>query len=523
MTSLRKRDVLIAALAAPLSLATPGRAEEATPRASSDAPGDRELPRLESGPFSASPESLSHYRTPDWFRDAKFGIWAHWGPQAVPRQGDWYARFMYCPGHPHYDHHLRTYGHPSEVGYKDLIPLWRAERFDPDALMGRYAAAGAKYFVSMGVHHDNFDLWNSRHHRWNAAVMGPRRDIVGAWKAAASRLGLRFGVSEHLGASYCWWYPNHLYDQFWPKLGVAYDGADPRFADLYHDNRDEPFRNTPGSWYTRNPQYHRLWFLRIRDLIDTHQPDLLYSDGGLPFGVIGRTLLAHFYNSSLSRAGSLDAVYNCKDSGSGQFDRRWAVQDVERGVLNGINPLPWQTDTSNGDWFDNENFQYKTPGEVITMLADIVSKNGNMLLNVVIHADGSLPPESDTLLAELADWMRVNGEAIHGTRPWKTFGEGPTDAAAGMFKEKAAYTAEDIRFTTKGDVLYAIVLGEPRGRIAISSLATGNPHDSRRVRNVRLLGRPGNLLFEQADRALLIDLPFSLPTRHASAFALHLA
>jgi alpha-L-fucosidase len=353
--------------------------------------------------------------------------------------------------------------------------------------------------------------------------MGPRRDIVGDWKAAASRCGLRFGVSEHLGASYCWWYPNHLYDQFWPKLGLGYDGADPKFADLYHDNRDEPFRNTPESWYTRNAQYHRMWFTRIRDLLDTHQPDLLYSDGGLPFGETGRSLLAHFYNSNIARTGGLNAVYNCKDSGSGEFDRRWAVQDVERGVLKGINPLPWQTDTSNGDWFDNENYQYKTPGEVITMLADIVSKNGNMLLNVVLHADGSLPPESDTLLNELAGWMHANGDAIHGTRPWKVYGEGPTEAAAGMFKEKASYTAEDIRFTTKRDTLYAITLGTPSGKTAITSLATHNPHEQRRVRDVRLLGYPRALSFTQSDRALLIELPARLPTRHASAFAIRFA
>ncbi|TCP96673.1 alpha-L-fucosidase-like protein [Sphingomonas sp. PP-F2F-A104-K0414] len=250
----------------------------------------------------------------------------------------------------------------------------------------------------MGVHHDNFDLWRSKHYRWNAVAMGPKRDIVGEGKAAATRRGLRFGVSEHLGASYSWWYPNHLYDQFWPKLGVAYDGADPRYVDLYHTNRDEPFINTPASWYTTNPTYHALWFDRIRDLIDSYQPDLLYSDGGLPFGEVGRSLLAHFFNSSMARTGKLDAVYNCKDTGSGAFSTDWAVQDVERGVLKGINPHAWQTDTSNGDWFFNRTDTYKTTDEVVAMLADVVSKNGNLLLNVVMHGDGSLPAESDRLL-----------------------------------------------------------------------------------------------------------------------------
>ncbi|USI74862.1 alpha-L-fucosidase [Sphingomonas morindae] len=514
MAHLSKRDILLASLAAPAAGAVRRRPAAETPT---------DLPAIAPGPFSPSTASLARFQTADWFRNAKFGIWAHWGPQAVPRQGDWYARFMYVPGTPFYDHHLRTYGHPADVGYKDLIPLWKAERFDPDALMARYKAAGARYFVSMGVHHDNFDLWASRHHRWNALAMGPRRDIVGAWKAAAVRQGLRFGVSEHLGASYCWWYPNHLYDQFFPRLGVNYDGADPRFADLYHDNRDEPFLNTPQSWYTRNPAYHQLWFRRIRDLVDMHQPDFLYSDGGLPFDGVGRALLAHFYNASVARSGRLEAIYTCKDTGSGAFDARWAVQDVERGVLKGINPLPWQTDTSNGDWFEREGDTYKTPGEVITMLADIVSKNGNLLLNVVLHADGSLPPESDALLEALAGWMAVNGEAIHDTRPWRVFGEGPTETASGMFKEKAAYTAADIRFTVRDETLYALTLGSPRGQIAIAALAAGNAQERRPVRSVRLLGYPEPLRYRQTDAALLIDCPARLPTAYASAFAIRFA
>ncbi|MBY8827318.1 alpha-L-fucosidase [Hephaestia mangrovi] len=520
MIKLNKRELLGASLATALS----SRALARGSGASASLPGlDADVPKPVAGRFQPTTESLMTYRTPEWFRDAKFGIWAHWGPQAVPGQGDWYARFMYVPGHPHYDHHLKTYGHPSEHGYKDVIPLWTADRFDADALMTKYAAAGAKYFVSMGVHHDNFDLWNSRHHRWNAAAMGPERDIVGTWQAAAKRHGLRFGVSEHLGASYCWWYPNHLYDQFWPKLGVSYDGADPRYADLYHDNRDQPFLNKPGTWYTDNAEYHHIWYKRIRDLVDSYQPDLLYSDGGLPFGSIGKSLVADFYNSSIARSGKLDAVYNCKDSGSGEFHKEWAVQDVERGVLKGISPLPWQTDTSNGDWFFNENYKYKTADEVITMLADIVSKNGNMLLNVVLHADGSLPPESEQLLAELTAWMAVNAEAIHGTRPWKIDGEGPTEAAAGMFKEQVAYTAKDIRFTTKGDRLFAITLGEPAGSVAITALAQGNPYERRPVSRVRLLGARQKTRFRQSGQALVIDMPAALPTRHASVFEISFA
>ncbi|MCW3836480.1 alpha-L-fucosidase [Sphingomonas canadensis] len=514
---LDRRDMLLGPLAAGLGIA----AAPASARKRDDASFLQDLP-IAKGPFDSSVESLKSYRTPEWFRDAKLGIWSHWGPQAVPRQGDWYARFMYVPGHPHYDHHVRTYGHPSEFGYKDIIPLWKAEKFDPEALMDSFARAGAKYFVSMGVHHDNFDLWDSKHHRWNAAKMGPRRDIVGLWKAAAKRRGLRFGVSEHLGASYTWWHPSHLYDQFWPKLGLRYDGADPKFHDLYHGNFDEPYVNTPASWYSTNPAFHARWHARIRDLVDSYQPDLLYSDGGLPFGQVGRALVAHLYNASM-RDGAVDAVFTNKDWGAGEFHREWAVQDVERGVLKGINPLPWQTCTSNADWFYNDNYGYKTADQVVTMLADIVSKNGNMLLNIVQYPEGDLPPQSQLLLSELAAWMKINGEAIHGTRPWKIFGEGPTEAAAGMFQEKAEYTARDIRFTTRGDTLYALTLGVPEGKVAIGALALGNPHEKRRVRRVRLLGSRAGLAFRHTGQALVIDLPPATPARHASAFRIDFA
>lgn len=509
MVMVSKRSLI----GAPLAVALASRVAAGSPPSSS---GLHLGPTA--GPFNASADSLKAYQAPDWFRDAKLGIWAHWGPQAVPRRGDWYARWMYVPGHPHYAHHLETYGHPSEQGYKDIIPLWKAERFDPDALMDLYAAAGAKYFVSMGVHHDNFDLWDSRHHRWNAVAMGPRRDIVGAWRDAARRRGLRFGVSEHLGASHNWWRPSHLYDQFWPKLGVPYDGADAQFSDLYHPEHNEPYRGTADSWYTRDPKFHRLWFARIRDLIDSYQPDLLYSDGGLPFGDVGRALVAHFYNSSIARNGQLEAVYNCKDLGSGEFDRQACVQDVERGVLSGINDLPWQTDTSNGDWFYAEDDHYKTGRQVIHMLADIVSKNGNLLLNVVLHPDGSLPPSSQTLLADLAAWMQVNSEAIHGTRPWRVFGEGPTEAAAGAFQEKADYTADDIRFTARGDTVYAIILGEPSGEVAIQSLGRASGLERREVKRVRMLGYPAPIAFTQRDAALLIQAPQTSQARHATAF-----
>lgn len=527
MVNLTKRALLGTPLAASLAFPALLRAQTAAGAAVSanglaagcaapEPPFAYDIP-MTPGAFNSTPESLKTYQTPAWFRDAKFGIWASWGPQAVPRAGDWYARQMYIPGHPQYEHHVKTYGHPSKFGYKDIIPLWKAEKFDPDALMDRYVAAGAKYFVSMGVHHDNFDLWNSKFHRWNAVKMGPKRDIVGDWKKAADRRGMRFGVSEHLGPSYAWLYPSHMYDQVWPLGGVDYDGADPAYADLYHPKHDEPFR-WGRSWYAKNPQWHQQWFNRIRDLLDNYSPDFLYTDGGIPFEIVGRTLLAHYYNSNaLRHGGKLEAVYAHKDIGTGEFYREAGVQDVERGVLKGINPLPWQTDTSIGDWFYNDDFKYKTTSEVIYMLSDIVSKNGNLLVNVVQYADGSLPPESQTFLTEMAAWMKVNGQAIHGTRPWTIFGEGPTETVEGHFKESADYVQEDIRFTTKGDVLYAITLGEPNKPVVIQSLGLAGGRGRGKVSAVQILGG-ANLEFKQLDKALIVTPPARLPTAHSSAF-----
>lgn len=534
MARLTKRDLLGAPLmvAGLSALASTARAQEPSAPAAADAlacpaPVPAPVPAptanyslpMAPGPFAPTQASLETYKTPAWFQDAKFGIWAHWGPQAVPRAGDWYARNMYTTGHPQYDHHLKTYGHPTEHGYKDIIPLWKAERFDPAALMALYSKAGAKYFVSMGVHHDNFDLWNSRHHRWNAVAMGPKRDVVGEFRKEALKQGLRFGVSEHLGPSYSWFATSHKYDEFWPKGGMAYDGADPKYADLYHPAHNEPFR-WGRSWYAKNPVWHQQWYDRIKDLLDQHQPDFLYTDGGIPFGEVGRSLVAHMYNANMAaHGGKLEAVYTTKDMGTGEFFKKAGVQDVERGVMDGIQPLPWQTCTSIGDWFYSEGFRYKTTAEVIHLLADIVSKNGNMLLNVVLYPEGDLPPEPRRFLDEMAAWMAVNGEAIHGTRPWKVFGEGPTAAAAGHFKEDVAYTAQDIRFTAKGANLYAISLGEPSGQLKVAALGAGKE----KVKSVSMLGRSGKLAFRQAADGLVVDLPAELPTKQASAFKILLA
>ena len=456
---------------------------------------------IAAGPFDPTMDSLKQYKCPDWFRDAKFGIWAHWGPQAVPMDGDWYARGMYEPGNNHYKYHLDHYGHPSEFGYKDIIPLWKAEKWDPDRLMKLYKRAGAKYFVSMGTHHDNFFLWNSKLHKWNAVNMGPHRDVVGDWQKAAKKEGLRFGVSEHLGASFTWFQSSHRADKTGPKAGVPYDGADSKYQDLYH------FPAEPGDtgWYSNNPKWQEQWFSEIKELVDNYHPDLLYSDGGVPFGnEVGRRMIAHLYNSSAAmHGGKVEAIYNCKQTSDG----RW-VEDIERGIMPRIDPNPWQTDTSIGDWFYNRNWKFRPLNWVVHTLVDNASKNGNLLLNVVQRPDGSLDPEVEQMLEQMADWSAVHGEAIFKSRPWQVYGEGAVKAKGGAFKEDFKYSATDIRFTTRGASLYALALGWPGdGKITIRSLAKPVGASINKITDIKLLGYPGKLTWTQTPEALVVHLP----------------
>jgi alpha-L-fucosidase len=463
------------------------------------------------GPFEPTLDSFKQYQYPDWFRNAKLGMWAHWGPQAVPMDGDWYARGMYEEGNGHYKHHIANYGHPSEHGYKDIIPLWKAEKWNPDRLMALYKKAGAKYFVSMGSHHDNFFLWNSKLHKWNSVNMGPKRDVVGDWQKAATKEGLRFGVSEHLGASFTWFQSSHRADKAGPKAGVPYDGADAKYQDLYHFPADPNDK----AWYSNNPKWQQQWYEEIKELVDNYHPDLLYTDGGVPFGnEVGRSMIAHLYNADAQRhGGKAEVVYTCKQQSNGMW-----VEDLERGVMPGIRPYPWQTDTSIGDWYYNKNWKYRGADWVIRMLVDIVSKNGNLLINVVQRPDGSLDPEPEQILAEMAKWIAINGEAIYETRPWLIHGEGPVRAKGGHFGEDFAYSAKDIRFTMKGDkTLYAFAMGWPAdGKIVIRSLARF-PEVTGKVTGVSLLGYAGQVKWTHDADGLAVQLPAEKPCDYAVA------
>ncbi len=476
---------------------------------------------IESGPFRPTRQSLRAYEIPQWFADAKFGIWAHWGPQSAIEDGDWYARNMYMEGSPQYNYHVETYGHPSKFGYKDTIPAWKAEKWDPAELMALYKKAGARYFMSMGVHHDNFDLWNSKYQRWNSAAMGPKKDIVGMWAQAARNEGLKFAVSEHLWITYKWFSVSHGHDTTGPLATVPYDGANPKFFDLYVDC-DEV--ETQLDWNESNiPEWwKRHWYMRIKDLVDNYQPDLLYTDGALPFEDYGLALVAHHYNASAKRnGGKVEAVYTSKRVQD--TEHGIATLDVERGVVDSIWPRPWQTDTCIGDWHYKRGITYKTPKTVIDMLVDIVSRNGNLMLNFPLPASGDLDLEERNVLSDITKWMAVNSEGIYATRPWKIYGEGPGSAKppeSSSFNEshRKDLTAADVRFTTRGATLYAFVMGWPDFDVNIAPLGLNNQYRVGKIQNVELIGFDGKLQWIQSDGGLRIRVPEQKPCDYAIAF-----
>jgi alpha-L-fucosidase len=337
--------------------------------------------------------------------------------------------------------------------------------------------------------------------------MGPKKDVLGLWQQAAKKQGLKFGVSEHLGASYTWFQGAHQSDKEGPKAGVPYDGANPVYSDLYHA------ATTPDDkgWLTNNLVFQVEWFSCIKELIDNYHPDLLYSDSGMPFEDVGRSLIAHYYNQNIaSTHGALDVVYTCKQKSEGKW-----VEDLERGVKDTASQYPWQTDTSIGDWYYRTGQKYKTADDVVQMLVDIVSKNGNLLINVVQTPEGDLEPDMLKILEGIGAWTAANGEGIYGTRPWKTFGEVSAETAAfkpGRFNENYKYNAKDIRFTTKDGYLYAFCLGTPAEDVVIKSLSTNSKYSSAPVASVKMLGSDQKIRWTRNETGLIIKKPSKLPS-----------
>lgn len=500
------------------------------------------------GRFEPSWNSLSQYEVPEWFRDAKFGMWAHWGPQCVEGSGDWMARSMYIEGSREYKHHVDNYGHPSEFGFKDILPLFKAEKWDPDYIVGLYKKLGAKYFFALGNHHDNFDLWDSKYQEWNSQRIGPKTDILAGWAAACRRHGLKFGVSLHADHAWSFYEPSRRYDREGPKAGVPYDGRltkedgagkwwdglDPQH--LYAQNHPESY----GSWCDGllgsqwawgngvaqpTEEYCTNFYNRTLEVINRYNPDLLYFDvTGVPFYPIsdaGLKIAAHFYNhNEVTHPEGMSAVMFGKILTESQKEA--LVWDVERGAPNFIPEKPWQTCSCLGNWHYNDNVynkdKYKSASDVIKLLADVVSKNGNLLLNVPLRADGTFDEKEETIITAIGDWMSVNGEAIYSTRPWHIFGEGPIAGSDIAINDQGfnegAYTkagADEIRFTQTPRNLYAISLAWPEDNvITVKSLGTDSEYYKNRIRRVELVGY-GKVKFTRTADGLRVELPSDAP------------
>ncbi len=458
------------------------------------------------GPFTPALDSLEKYEVPDWYRDAKFGIFIHWGVYSVPAFGsEWYPRNMYLKDDPVFAHHVETYGPQNQFGYKDFIPQFTAAKFDPAAWADLFKKAGAKYVVPVAEHHDGFAMYDSGLSDWTAAKMGPKRDVIGQLAAAVRDRGLVFGLSSHRAEH--WWFMHG---------GTQFDSdvTDPKFAALYGPAMDKE-SDVPTREYVDD------WLARTAELVDKYHPQLIYFDWWIEekaFEQSRRTFAAYYYNRA-AQWGEGVAINYKNDA----FPPSAAVYDIERGQLAGINPRFWQTDTSTmtNSWGHVADPHYRSADALVDDLVDIVSKNGTLLLNVGPKADGTFEPAERQILLDIGAWLAVNGEAIYGTRPFKVFGEGPTAVPAGGFTDAAreAFTGRDVRFTVKGNVLYAIALAWPGESLTVKSLTTGSPLTGGEVRRVALIGRPGALKFTRDGEGLKIDLSNVKPAAGPAGFA----
>ena len=497
------------------------------------------------GPFKPNWESLQSYQTPDWYRNAKFGIWAHWGPQCQPGFGDWYAREMYMEGTNKYKYHLEKYGHPSVFGFKDVINEWKAEKWNPAELLSLYKKAGARYFMALANHHDNFDLYNSKYHNWNAVNLGPKKDLIRGWRNAALEQGLKFGVSVHASHAWSWYETSRRADLQGAYAGVPYDGHltrkdgkgkwwegyDPQelYAQdhpLSENSHDNGGIHKQWDWgngvAVQSKAYCKKFLNRTLDLINQYHPDLLYfDDTALPLWPVsdaGLKIAAHYYNKSIKEKGRVEVALFDKILNEQQ--RKCMIWDIERGQSNSIEPLPWQTDTCIGSWHYNQpvfdNHKYKSAKTVIQTLVDIVSKNGNLCLSVPVRGDGTIDSDERKIVEEIGQWMQVNSEAIYDTRPWNVFGEGPALentaplSAQGFNEGKGkSFVSDDIRFTSKNDTLYAIFMGWPENGVLNIKKLVKDQYKS--INAVKLLGSTDSIRFEQLVDGLRVMLPVEKP------------
>lgn len=517
------------------------------------------------GPYQPNWESIeSNYPgPPQWLRDAKIGFWVHFGPQAAGESGDWYARNLYKE-HKSQENHLRRYGHPSEAGYKEVLRDWNPDKLNPEALTALYKKAGARFLMIQGVHHDNYDLWNSRYHPWNSVNIGPKRDFLREWASACRSNGMRFGVTFHHEYTWWWWQTAFGADKDGEKAGVPYDGHltladgkgkwwegyDPRLLygiDLREYETVEANAHTPWSppakgIFSRHLDYCKWyatkWALRIMDVTANYQPDFIYTDGTVqgPFTGDGtgmgykcnamQTVMADYFNRQLKQNGKVDgfAIIKFRNPTNG------AVNTAEFNFPDTINTSqPWIREAPVGDWFYAPGFTYDS-GSMIRFIIEAIARDGNVALNIPIKPDGSIEPECVRMLEEVGDWLAINGEAVYGSRAWDTLGEGEFVKGklkklpgGGLGKKHAAFKfdASDIRFTVgKNESLYAFCMDVPQGgeTVKIRTLAKGCGND---VKSVGLLGCDTPLEWSQTEEGLNICFPEDLELKTSVVFKIN--
>lgn len=463
--------------------------------------------RIAAGPFSPTWDSLENYQFPQWYQDGKFGIFIHWGPYAVPAFGnEWYPRFMYVEGSKEYEHHIATYGSHEEFGYKDFIPMFKAEKYDASEWSQLFKDAGAKFVVPVAEHHDGYQLYASELSRWNAAEVGPQRDVMGQLAEAVRADGMVFGASSHRAEH--WWYMNG-------GMHFPSDVQDPAYADLYGPAKgkgrptEQYFDNAPDQAFLED------WLLRTCELVENYQPQLVWFDWwiqNMAFKPYLKKFAAFYYNSG-AMWGKEVAINHKFDA----FPAGVTVFDIERGQVRRTHGLFWQNDTSvsKNSWGYVDNHDYKDVNDIIGDLIDVVAKNGALLLNIGPRADGTIPEEEQTMLRAIGQWLAVNGEAIYGTQAWREHGEGPTQVMEGAFTDtkRTAFTSKDIRFTAKDNRVYAHVMAWPAdGKVRIQSLGTNGDYHLPVVNAVSLLGQDKALTWELAPDALTINLSGCTPT-----------
>lgn len=451
--------------------------------------------------YEATWNSLKKYQVPDWFRDVKFGIFIHWGVYSVPAFGsEWYPREMYRKGTKEFDHHVNTYGPHAKFGYKDFIPLFKAEKFNAAQWVDLFKRSGAKYVVPVAEHHDGFPMYKTALTKWNAVEMGPKRDVLGELAAEIKKQGLIFGLSSH-----------RIEHWFFMNGGRQFesDVLDPANASLYGPAREE--NETP------TPEFMNDWLLRCTELVDNYQPQLFWFDWWIEQPAMDpyrKSFASYYYNKGLSW--NKGVVINYKNS---SFPDEAAVLDLERGKLAGIRKLAWQTDDAIGNksWGYAAGNTFKSAQYVITNLIDIVSKNGNLLLNIGPRADGTITDEETQTLLGTGKWLEINGEAIYSTRPWKLYGEGPTESASGSFSDqKKPYTAKDIRFTVKGETLYAIAMGQPTENTMINALGIKAANGT--IASIEMVGSTEKISWKQEAGALIIKPSKIYPSENAIVY-----